>query len=185
LIAETHARADIARVIILGANTGQRGSDLVKMRWTDIEDYKGRPGVNVIQKKTKKDVWVPFTQPLMTAMGTWERRPGFILLNERGQPWTRQHLSHAWGYERDTNPLLAPLKQAGLVLHGLRGTACVRLLRAGANTRQISDMIGMSEEMVARYTRFSEQKENATAAVLHLDRTAREPGGIDRQKKGG
>jgi hypothetical protein len=26
------------------------------MRWTDIEDYKGRPGVNVIQKKTKKEV---------------------------------------------------------------------------------------------------------------------------------
>jgi integrase len=185
LIAETNARADIARVITLGANTGQRGSDLVKMRWTDIEDYKGRPGVNVIQKKTKKEVWVPFTQPLMTAMTTWERRPGFILLNERGQPWTRRNLSHVWGYERDTNPLLAPLKEAGLVLHGLRGTACVRLLRAGANTRQVSDVVGMSEAMVARYTRFSEQKENATAAVLHLDRTARELGGTDRLKRGG
>jgi hypothetical protein len=56
---------------------------------------------------------VPFTQPLMTAMTTWERRPGFILLNERRQPWTRRNLSHAWGYERDTNPLLAPLKEAG------------------------------------------------------------------------
>jgi hypothetical protein len=32
----------------------------------------------------------------------------------------------------------------------------------------------MSEKMVARYCRFSEQKENALAAVLHLDRAREE-----------
>ena len=69
-----------------------------------------------------------------------------------------------------------PLKDAGLVIHGLRATACVRLSRAGATTRQISDMIGMSEQMVARYCRFSDQKENAVAAVMHLDGTPYEHG---------
>jgi hypothetical protein len=34
----------------------------------------------------------------------------------------------------------------------------------------------MSENMVAHYTRLSVQRENAVAAVYHLDRTAREPG---------
>jgi hypothetical protein len=63
------------------------------------------------------------------------------------------------------------------VLHGLRGHACVRLLRANANTRQISDMVGMSEPMVARYTRFSLQKENASAAVYHMTRTSGERDG--------
>ena len=178
-LAERSARAELARAVTLGANTGQRGSDLVKMRWTDIEDYKGRPGINVLQKKTKKQIWVPLTQSLMAAMATWERRPGFILLNAMGQPWTRKHLSATWAYERDTKPLLRPLADAGLVMHGLRATACVRLLRAGANTRQISDMVGMSEQMVERYTRFSDQRDNATAAVLHLDRTAREPTGTE------
>src|SRR5262249_9633249 len=61
-----------------------------------------------------------------------------------------------------------PLLQ-GCVLHGLRGTACVRLLRAGANTRQIADMVGMSEPTVKRYTRFSEQRKNAPAPVTHVD----------------
>ncbi len=190
-LGETHARPELARAITLAANTGQRGSDLVRMRWTDIEEYDGRPGINVAQKKTGKVIWIPMTEPLMAAVATWERRPGFILLKADGQPWKRSQLTGTWCYERDTNPALAPLRlvaaagieERGLVMHGLRGTACVRLLRAGAHTRQIADMVGMSEQMVARYTRFALQRENATAAVLHLDRTRREP--TDRSRGGG
>jgi integrase len=171
-LAEAHARSELARVITLGANTGQRGSDLVKMRWSDLEVYNGRTGINVVQKKTGREIWVPITRELETAMATWERRPGFLLLRPTGIPWTRKALTWAWIVERDANPALRPL--AGLVLHGLRATACVRLLRVGANTRQIADMVGMSEEMVGRYCRFSVQRENASAAVLYLDRNRSE-----------
>src|SRR4249920_2621337 len=38
-IAEEHARPDLARVITMAANLGERGSDLVKMRWGDIEEF--------------------------------------------------------------------------------------------------------------------------------------------------
>jgi integrase len=168
-LAEKHARPHLARVITLAANTGQRGSDLVRMRWTDIEEVNGRPGINVTQQKTGLVIWVPFTQELMAAVATWERRPGFILLKEGGHPFTRQQLSDQWLRERDTRPALAPLH--GLVLHGLRGFAVVRLRRAGAHTGQIADMVGMSEQMVKRYSRFSRQRENALAAVYYLDRT--------------
>lgn len=170
-LAERNARVELARVITLAANTGQRGSDLVKMRWTDIEEFHGRPGVNVIQKKTGKQLWIPFTQPLIAAIGNWERRPGFILLSPKGVPWRRKAMTSAWTYERDTNEAMRPLRDAGYVLHGLRATAVVRLNQSGANSRQISDWIGMSEEMVVRYLRFSVQRENALAAVIHLDRS--------------
>lgn len=179
LLAEKCARPDLARVVTLAANTGQRGSDLIRMGPTDVSSYKGIDGINVIQKKTGRKVWVPILSVLAAAMATWERRPGPYIIRLDGKLWTRHALTNAWTYERDThNPALAPLKAAGLVLHGLRGHACVRLLRGGANTRQISDMVGMSEPMVARYTRLSEQQENASAAVLHLEqhreRTIRE-----------
>lgn len=183
-LAERYVRSDLRRAITLGANTGQRGSDLVRMGWADIETFKGVDGIHLIQKKTGKDVWVPITSPLATAMKTWERQPGPFLRRLDGALWTRHDLSNAWMYERRINPELAALgapavagkktNDAGLVIHGLRGTACVRLLRAGANTRQIADMIGMSEPMVARYTRLSAQQENASAAVYHLERTLRE-----------
>src|SRR5262249_49946237 len=156
----------LARVITLAGNTGQRGSDLVQMRWTDIEEYEGRIGINVTQRKTGLKIWVPFTQELVRAIDTWERRPAPILLKENGQPFSRAQLSDQWLRARDTMPALAPLKELGLVMHGLRGTACVRLLRVGAHTRQIADMVGMSELMVKRYTRFAEQRKNALAAVI-------------------
>jgi integrase len=182
--AEQRAAAALARVITMAANTGQRGSDLVKMRWTDIEDVEGRPGINVHQKKTDLKIWVPFTQPLIAAIATWERRPGFILLKKDGLPWSRSELSNQWLRARDTQASLAPLKEAGLVMHGLRGTAVVRLRRAGANLPQICDMVGMSPQMVKRYCRFSDQRENALAAVHILDRTAIERARAKKTKSG-
>jgi integrase len=183
-LAEKYALPHLARAITLGSNTGQRGSDLVKMRWTDLETYQGRPGINVIQKKTGVKIWIPMTQELMRIFPTWERRPGFILLKASGQPWTREQLSNRWLQERDSKPALAPLKEAGLVIHGLRATAAVRLRRAGATTAQIKDMLGMSEETVSRYCRLSVQRENALAAVVHLDRTHIERGRSDLKNSG-
>lgn len=186
-LAEQYARPDLARVITLGANTGQRGSDLIRMNPNDVENYGGIDGINVRQKKTGREVWIPITSPLAAAIATWERRPGPFITMPDGRAWKRDALTKAWAYERDTNPKLVSLRHGGaeqnhpLVLHGLRGHACVRLLRAGANTRQISDMVGMSEEIVQVYTRFSVQRENASAAVFHLERTLRERK-IDKSK---
>lgn len=183
-LAERCARPHLARIITLAANTGQRGSDLVKMRWSDIEEVDGRPGINVTQRKTGLVIWVPFTQELIVAISTWERRPTFIALKEDGLPFTRQQLSDQWLRERDTRPALALLKEAGLVLHGLRAFAVVRLRRAGANTGQIADMVGMSEVMVKRYSRFSRQRENALAAVHYLDKNKPERPKNDRSTTG-
>ncbi len=178
-LAELHAKPHLARAVTLAANTGQRGSDLVRMGPTDLETYEGRPGLNVRQVKTGKVIWIPLTQELMAAIGSWDRRPGPFILKEDGQPMTRPQLSDQWLRERDTNPALAALKAADVSMHGLRATAVVRLRRAGATALQIADMVGMSEQMVKRYCRFSVQRENALAAVVYLDRTPREQG--DRQ----
>jgi integrase len=173
-LAEQGARPHLSRVITLAANTGQRGSDLVRMRWSDIEEFDGRTGIKVTQMKTGLQLWIPLTAALQAAISSWERRPGFILLKQDGLPWTREQLSNQWERERGTNAALAPLREAGLVMHGLRGTAVVRLRRAGATIPQISDMVGMSAQMVTRYCRYSVQRENALAAVYILDRTAGE-----------
>lgn len=168
-LAETYAKPHIARIITLASNTGQRGSDIVKMRWSDIEDHEGRTGINVTQKKTGLKIWIPFTRELQAAIATWERRPTFICLKRNGLPWTRNQLSVEWDRDRRGNPNLGAL--AGCVLHGLRATAVVRLRRAGASHLQIADMVGMSEPMVNRYCRLSDRTQNALAAVHYLDRT--------------
>jgi integrase len=170
-LALDHARPDLARVVQLAVHTGQRGSDIVRMRWSDIEEQDGHPGINVVQRKTGVRLWVPFTAELAADVPSWEKRPPFFLvLKPDGSPYVREHLSWHWNKERDTNAALEPLKEAGLVLHGLRSTAVVRARRAGATVLQIASMFGMSEPMVARYSRFADQRDMALAAVHHLDR---------------
>jgi integrase len=166
---ELHGRRDIANAITLGVNTGQRCSDLVRMRREHLEYAEGRLGVNVTQRKTGKQLWVPATKQL----GEWlTTSSSDFLITSQGKPWpSAKALSQAWTYERNTNPALAAHKEAGLVMHGLRAAACVRLSRVGANTRQIAAMVGMSEDVVARYCRFSRQKDDALAAVRLLDKS--------------
>lgn len=174
-LVEKCARPEVARAVTLGANTGQRGSDLIKMRWSDVAEVDGRRGIHVIQKKTGLQLWIPFTAALEYAIDTWERRPGFILLNSKAMPYrTQKHLRMAWFREINANETLAPCRD--LVLHGLRATAVVRLRRAGATTPQIVDMVGLSAPMVERYSRFADQKQSALAAVVLLDRKANRTG---------
>lgn len=162
-----HARPDISRAILLGAWTGQRISDLVKMAWTDIQENDGRLGIHVVQKKTGLELWIPFTRQLEEAISTWERRPAPLLLKRDGTRWTSADLGMAWQAERNRNQKLADCR--GLVFHGLRASACVRLRRRGASEAEISAMVGMSIPMVSRYCRFADQKVNALAAVSYLD----------------
>lgn len=60
------------------------------------------------------------------------------------------------------------------MLHGLRGTAVLRLRRAGVSKPLICDFVGMSAQMVDRYCRKSEQRENALAAVYQLEKIRQE-----------
>lgn len=182
-LALTHARADLARVVMLAVEAGQRGSDIIKMRWSDIEDQTdpvtgaARPGIHVVQKKTGVRLWIPFTLQLASAIERWRptrRPPFFLVLRPDGTPFDRNLLSWAWNHERDNNPALAPIRDAKLVLHGLRSTAVVRARQRGATVLQISSMFGMSEPMVARYSRLADQREMAMAAVHHLDGTRQE-----------
>lgn len=182
-LAERFARPDLARVVTLGASTGQRGSDLIRMGWTDIEHYKGREGIRVIQKKTGREVWIPILPPLAKAMEGWELKPGPFVSRPDGKPWKRHELSNAWAYERDNNRELEALKREGLVLHGLRAHTCVTLSRAGLTDHQISDIVGMSIPMVGRYTRKSVQRDNALASIVHLETFAERKSNMSNKGK--
>lgn len=186
-LAEQKARPDLARVVTLAVHTGQRGSDIVRMRWSDIEEQDKRQGINVVQKKTGRRLWVPFTAELVEKMAAWEKKPPFfIVLKPDGTAYTRELLSWHWNHERDNNDALDALREPPLVLHGLRATAVVRARKAGASVLEIASMFGMSEPMVARYSRLADQTEMALAVVHRLDRTAEERKGqtlkgLDRQ----
>jgi transposase len=73
-------------------------------------------------------------------------------------------------------PEMALLKKRRRVFHGLRKSAVVFLLEAGASDAEVAAITGQSRQMVEHYARAVNQKRLAAAAVLkweNLRRTRR------------
>ena len=65
-------------------------------------------------------------------------------------------------------------RHAALVFHGLRKSAVVTLLEAGATDAEVSAITGQSREMVAHYSRQVNQNKLAAAAILKWEIADRE-----------
>ena len=142
--------------------TGQRGSDMVRLGPTMLDDggfYLGPKG----QVKTGVRPWCPILPELAAEMATWEKRPGPYVLTETGRPFTRKHFNERFQQAIKTIPALK-----GCTLHGLRATAVIRLKRAGLSVSMIADMVGMSVAMVSRYTRFDDKRASGKAGLVIL-----------------
>jgi len=153
----------VRRGIMLYLYTGQRGSDIVRIGWTDIDDG----GFSVRQRKTRRDVWCPIVPELAAEIATWENRPGPFLLQGNGKPYSRKLFWKHFDEARAEIPELADV-----TLHGLRATAVIRLRRAGLSVGQIGDIAGMSLATIERYCRFADRKTSGQAALVQLTSNA-------------
>ena len=68
---EEYAREDMQRAVLLARYTGQRQADVLRMAPSDIEDG----GINVMQQKTGKELWVPLHPNLRGALKAGTARP--------------------------------------------------------------------------------------------------------------
>lgn len=150
----------IRRGVLLYLYTGQRGSDVVKLGPTMVDDG----GFSLVQQKTGREVWCPILPELAAEMATWkDQRIGPYLYRPNGQPFSRKLFWFHFEEARKEIPELA-----GVTLHGLRSTAVINLRRSGLSTAQISDCIGMSIAMIERYCRFADKKTSGKAALINL-----------------
>lgn len=154
-----HLTGMVRRGVMLALYTGQRGSDVVRLGPTFVDDG----GFDLSQIKTGRQVWCPILPELAREMAEWERRPGPYMLQPHGKPYTRKRFSLHFDEARESTPELA-----NVTLHGLRATAVVRLRQAGLSTAQIQDVIGMSMAMIERYSRFADRKQSGKAAIVKL-----------------
>ena len=87
-----------------------------------------------------------------------------LLTNTRGQPWTKCGFKASW--QKALRGPLAPIREAGLVFHGLRKSAVVTLLEAGCTTAEVQAITGQSMQMVEHYAKQVSQKKLAASAIL-------------------
>jgi len=132
----------------LALGTGQRPSDLTKMRWSDIRDG----GIEINQGKTGSDLWIPLT-PTLDSHLREANKEGIFILSSNGQQCTYDQIEHAVRSAR---------REAGTMeytLHGLRYNAASELAEAGCSSAEIGAITGHKTlQMIEKYTRGARQK---------------------------
>lgn len=158
----THAPTHVRRMAYLGRATGQRASDLVRMRPADLL----ADGINLrIGKLRERKHFVPLTLPQMTEVKSWGVRDleYFITTPVTGARCTAHYLNQLWNEWR-ASPEAAPVRALRMTIHGLRASKIEDLRQAGCADGAISDEIGISEAMVRRYLRFANKAASARAS---------------------
>ena len=161
----TQARRDIWYAAALALYSGQRQSDVLGMTWNDVKDGL----IAAKQGKTKKQLWIPVHRDLATVLVEVPRRSVCILTNSRGRPWTADGFRVSWRDEL-MRPHMEDLRAKRLVFHGLRKSAVVMLLEAGATDAEVAAITGQSREMVAHYSRQVNQRKLAASAILKWEK---------------
>lgn len=135
--------------------TGQRIGDVLKMRWSDIQDG----GFLVKQNKTGKELWVPILPELQVALDAASRHSVFLLTNERG--------TNRWSYRGASAAVRAVREAIGAIdydIHSWRYNAACELVEAGCSDDLVASVTGQSPAMVLHYTKKVRQRVRAIQA---------------------
>ena len=147
---EAHPALQLAFLLLL--YTGQRLSDVVKMKWAQ---YDG-DCIHLRQQKTDEVLAVPCHRRLREALDVLPRKSAFILLGERGQPLSPN------GLYRGICRTLARVGIKGYGPHGLRKNAAIALAEAGCDMRLIMSVTGhRTFAMALHYSRRADQRRAA------------------------
>jgi integrase len=154
--AEAQPRPNAQLALILLHYTGQRASDVVRMRWND---YDGE-GITVRQLKTGTPLWVPCHAQLKAAIERTERKSEFILTTRYGKGYS------AHGLCQMIRVATAQIGAAECSAHGLRCNAAVALIEAGCEVPQVMAILGHKTFRLAlQYANARNQKKLAKQAM--------------------
>ncbi len=150
------ARPSLRWAVKLALYTGQRRSDLVKMKWSQFDGEF----IEVRQQKTGALLSVPCHKALRTELENMPRVADTILVGERGAPLTGSSLSVM------VRKALREMGVNGYSIHGLRKIAAVALADAGCDAFEIAAITGhRTVGMVQHYAKRHDQRRRARSAM--------------------
>lgn len=175
-----NAPIHLRRAVLLALYTGQRRSDLTRLRW---DQYDGE-FIHLVQQKTGKELTIPVHPDLKEELAVMQKDRAYIrikgskskpvlepymLLTTHYRPWQLNHLTRA---------IKGQCEKLGIKdrqLHGLRKTTASKLAELGCTPHEIASITGQSLQEVEHYTKGVEQKRMAVSAMGKW-----ENGGLDR-----
>jgi enterobacteria phage integrase len=148
--------AQLALALLL--YTGQRGSDVVRIKWADYDGI----GIAVRQLKTGAHLWIRCHKKLKAILDSTPRQSEFILTSRYGSGYT------AGGLRDLITAATAQIGAVGCTAHDLRCNAAIALAEAGCNDHEIMAVTGHRTFREAqRYTAKANQKKLSTRLLLN------------------
>lgn len=150
---------EIRLAVVLGYYTGQRLSDVLKMRWDDISE-----SIHIIQQKTGMELRLPVHPRLKAVLDQSPKIGPYVVSQENGTRYSMQVFREKFRRERVKVGLTDELK-----FHGLRKSMACRLAEASATTNEIMAVGGWrTSRQVDRYTSGADQERLAKEAMKKL-----------------
>src|SRR6516162_6690350 len=158
------ARPSLRWAVKLALYTGQRRSDLVKMKWSQFDGEF----IEVRQQKTGALLSIPCHKTLRAELAKMPRVAETILVGDRGAPISSITLGAA------VRAQLRQMGAAGYSIHGLRKNAAVGLADAGCNVMEIAAITGHKTlGMVEHYSKRRNQRLHARAAMYKWEQSGK------------
>lgn len=136
---EKVAPAEIMQAARLGALTGLRQADLLRLSWSHIQANSIEIATG--KSRNRKTTLIPLYDELRAYLATLPKRATTVLVTTRGRPW-RTGFGSSWGEVKDKAGIDA------LNFHDLRGTAATRFYLGGLSIREIAEIMTWSEDYV-------------------------------------
>lgn len=143
----------VSTAVALAFYTGQRESDILNMKWSDIRNGS----IFVKQSKTGKELEIKMSPDLALYLSTIPKTGPYIIGGKKKLtgPWFRKQFklfTRGLGIER--------------TFHGIRKTVGAILAERGKNTNEIAALLGHKTlEMAAKYTRQANETKMISSAV--------------------
>ena len=154
--AEAQPQPNAQLALMLLHYTGQRASDVVRMRWSD---YDGE-GIQVRQLKTGTPLWIRCHLELKVMLDCIDKKSEFILTTRHGGGYS------AHGFCQMIRTATAQIGAGECSAHGLRCNAATALAEAGCSVPEIMAITGHKTFKEAqRYASHAQQKKLGEQAI--------------------
>jgi integrase len=149
-----HAPEHLRRAAVLGRATGQRRSDIVKFG----KRHRRDDGLEIrIGKLREKRHFIPLQVDELAEIDSWScSDTGPWIVSPTGKPMSGDHLAASLGRFIATQPALGQIE--GLTPHGWRAMAVCDRRIGGLEHQEIAAQLGMSLQMVMRYSTHIDQE---------------------------
>jgi integrase len=156
-----HAPSCLRRMAFLGRVTGQRAGDLVRMKPAHLI----ADGIIVhIGKRREQKHFVPLTVAELAEIKSWGVEPmDLFIKSPRNKSFTANSMGAYWRFWHASDAA-KPIHDLQMTIHGLRATKVADLRLAGVPDGSVATEIGMSVQMVSRYSRFANKADQARAS---------------------